>query len=284
MLAGEAKRLNTISTSSIFLSISLLCLSAALVYLTWQLGQISLQIPVILESVEKTSEKIEPVIKQVNELQQSIKPVLNEVVEIRKQTPFILNEVKQTRLQIPAILDSTNKMSQALVMTSNEVKATRPLVPEVLKEVKATREAVPGMLDRADRLVINMRQVGKKASEGAVSGVITGIITAPFDLVGNIGKQLFTFSEQETKHLSEADIELAKSAAQDVLASNSLNYLKNWNNPESDAKGEVKLLEINASEELTCKVLNTKIIKNGKIILEKRIRACLDDAGNWQPD
>lgn len=278
----EQKSNKAKNVANYLLSLSIFCLAMALVYFTWQISLISQQIPDILLSVEKTSEKIEPVVKQVNEIKELIPPIITEISEIRKQTPLILTEIQKTRQQIPAITQTVDKMSLAVNKAANEVNAARPLVPKLLKEVKATREAIPSMLDRADKLVVNARQAGKEASKGAVTGMLTGIITAPFEMVGSLGKKVLSFSELEAEQFTQADIELAKQAAHEVLSSDKVNYSSSWKSQSSDAEGKVLLLDIEKNEDSVCKLIQTKAWKAGNIIANKKITACLDESGNWE--
>ena len=278
----DQKSIRAKNTASYLLSFSLLCLAIAIVYFTWKISLISQQIPAILQSVEKTSEKIEPVVQQLNQIKQLIPPIISEVSELRKQTPLILTEVQKTREHIPAILLSVDKMSHAVDKAADEVKAGRPLVPKILNEVKKTREAIPTALDRADRLVVSARKAGKEASKGAVTGMLTGIITAPFEMVGSLGKKVLSFSELEAELLTQDDIELAKQAVLEVLSSDKMNYSSRWKSDSSNAEGHVVLLNIEKSGDSVCKLIHAKAWNAEKIISDKRIKACLNDNGSWE--
>lgn len=278
------------------LAFSMFSLAIAIVYFTWQIGKISQQVPEVLDQIEQTSLKIEPMIKQVSEIKDLIPPLVSEVSEIRKQVPLILEEVKLSREQIspviaevkalreqlPVILQTVDKASEAVVLTANEIKATRPLVPTILAEVKTTREAIPGMLDRADELVLNVTKAGKKASEGAVSGVLTGIIRAPFEMVGNLGKKVLSFSNEEIKELTEKDLNLMQLAIHQVLSSEDINYSKKWHNKNSDITGQVTLLDVKNIDDRTCKTIHSKVVKSNKSFIDKELIACLNEQGSWE--
>lgn len=281
-ISAEQKNTKAKNAASYVLSFSLFSVAAALVYFTWQISILSQQIPEVLLSIEKTSTKIEPVVMQVNEIKELIPPIIKEVSEIRQQIPLIIYEVQKTRQLIPDLLQSADRASGAVEQISKEIKATRPLVPDILKEVKTTREAIPPMLDRADKLVLNVRAAGKEASKGAVSGVLTGIITAPFDIVGSFGKKMFSFTEHEVKSLSDEDITLAKQSMLEVLSSDVVNFSSSWKTPQSETEGKVKLLEIDSMTDPLCKTINSIIWKSGKTITDKNIKACLDTDNTWQ--
>ena len=231
--------------ASYLFSLSLFALAGSVVYFTYEVVIISKQIPGILLRVDTTSEKLEPIIndvgniidlvppilKEVEAIRKSIPPILKEVEQTRKMIPPILSEVEQTRKQIPAVLKesaairgelpavlaSADKASKAVAGVAKQVEATRPLIPEVLKEVETTRESIPGMMDRADGLIEKARVAGKEASQGAVTGIFSGIIMAPFSLVADAGRSITGMTEEEAKQLDEKDFELIEKASLQLL-------------------------------------------------------------------
>ena len=240
------------------LAVSLFSLAAAFVYFTIGLTRLANQAPAILDGIEETSQQIEPVLKL-------IPPIVTEVTEIRKQIPKILNEVEQVRILVPPILE--------------EVKLTREAVPPILVEVKKTREAIPTMLTRADNLVNNAGNIGKKSSEGAVSGVITGILKAPFKLIGGAGKSL---SGRHANKMTEKDRQLSEATALRLLSSEEIGKTERWSNPDSKNNGVITLKEIKTISNHQCKVVNYTInIKNSKPIKEN-VTVCLSDDNKWE--
>lgn len=233
------------------LAVSLFSLAAAFVYFTIGLTRLANQAPAILGGIEKTSKQIEPVLSEFYKIRELIPPIVTEVTEIRKQIPKILNEVEQVRI----------------------------LVPPILEEVKLTREAIPTMLTRADNLVNNAGNIGKKSSEGAVSGVITGIIKAPFKLIGGAGKSLF---KSQSHKISDKDRQLIEETALRVLSSANVGETQNWNNPDSGNNGVITLKEIKTIDKRQCSVLTLSVnIKNSKPVKEK-ITSCLNDDNKWE--
>lgn len=271
------------------LAASIFGLSGALVYFTWNLASISEQVPAILKSVEQTSVQLAPVLADVVELKVLVPAVLNEVSETRKLVTPILNEIRLTREQIPEILHQVEEIRkvipQVLQTTDDavkEIKATRPLVPKILDEIKQTREAIPPMLDRVDKLILSASKAGKEASKGAVSGVLTGIVTAPFEIMGSLGKRLFSFSDEEIKKLSDRDIELTEKAIAEVLASNKINQVSDWENPNNNTEGAVTLLQDKMDNGRICKLINMKVKKKKQLFLDKNLTVCLNDKGEWE--
>ena len=299
--------------ASYLLSLSLFALAGAIVYFTYEVAIVSKQIPDILLSINNTSEQVEPIIdevskiidlvppilKEVEEIRKSIPPILKEIEQTRKMIPPILSEVEQTRKQIPAVLKesaairgelpavlaSADKASKAVVDISKQVEATRPLIPEVLKEVEVTRESIPPMMDRADALIEKARVAGKEASQGAVSGVFSGIIMAPFELMADAGRSITGLSAKEAKNFDEKDFEYIKRASLFLLNTGSKGEERQWNNTESNNRGIVKLTDIYSEgeyAEIDCRTLAFKIYKKESIAKESSRSFCKNDKGKWK--
>ncbi len=296
-------------------SLSLFALAGSIVYFTYQVAVVSKQIPDVLLRIDTTSEKVEPIIgdvgeiielvpdilKEVEEIRKLIPPILSEVEQTRKIIPPILNEVEQTRKQIPAVLKeseairgelpavlaSADKASNAVADVSKQVEATRPLIPEVLKEVETTRESIPPMMDRADELIEKARVAGKEASEGAVTGVFSGIIRAPFALVSDAGESISGMSSKEAKQYTEKDFQLNKAASLSLLNAGSKGEEKKWNNPESGNHGIVRLSDIYSQgeyAEIDCRELLIKFYKKGEKSKEVTRSLCKNENGEWALD
>ncbi len=298
--------------ASYLVSLSLFALAGSIVYFTYQIAIVSKQIPDILLSIDNTTEKVEPVIadvgqiidlvpdilKEVEEIRKIIPPILEEVEQTRKMIPPILSEVEQTRKQIPAVLKeseairgelpailaSTDKASAAVADVAKQVEATRPLIPEVLKEVETTREAIPPMMDRADTLIEKARVAGKEASEGAVTGLFTGIVMAPFALVGDAGKSITGLSEEEAKQLDDKDFELVKNASLYLLNNGVKGEERKWKNTDSNNHGTVIVMDIYQEGEyadVDCRTLKIQLYTKDKMIKEVPRSFCKNDDGKW---
>ena len=301
--------------ASYLFSLSLFALAGSIVYFTYEVAIISKQIPDILQSIDSTSEKAEPVIndvghiidlvpsilKEVEEIRKLIPPILKEVEQTRKMIPPILSEVEQTRKQIPAVLKesaairgelpavlaSADKASKAVAGVAKQVEATRPLIPEVLKEVATTRESIPPMMDRADVLIEKARIAGQQASEGAVTGLFTGIIKAPFALVASAGRGLTGLSEEQAKVFNDKDFSLVQQASLYLLNNGSKGELRKWHNTESGNHGTVKLLRIYTEGEffeIDCRTLNISLHKHDALVKDGKRSFCKNDKGEWDFD
>jgi surface antigen len=297
----NSNRDNARLVASYLLALSLFALATSIAYFTYEMAMVSKQIPDILMRIDNTTEKVEPVIADVGEIIDLVPGILKEVEEIRKIIPPILSEVEQTRKQIPAVLKesgairgelpavlaSADKASAAVADISKQVEATRPLIPEVLKEVETTRESIPPMMDRADKLIEKARVAGKEASQGAVTGLFSGIIKAPFELVGDAGRGISGLTKQEAKQYTDKDFQLNQTASLVLLNNASLGDEQEWENTESGNHGIVHLKDIYSKGEYAetdCRTLVTKFYKQDKLIKEVSRSFCMNEDGKWDLD
>ncbi len=286
--------------ASYLFSLSLFALAGSLVYFTVEIAAVSKHIPDILTGIDNTSEKIEPVIDEVGEIIALIPPILKEIEETRKLIPPILKQVEQTRKQIPsilketaairkelpAILASADKASRAVVIISKEIEATRPLISEALIEVKTTRESIPPMMDEAYALIQEARIAGKEASEGAITGVFTGIIKAPFALIGGAGRAIAGVPDEYTDEYEESDFKLIEKASLRLLNKGLEGDSRKWKNPETGNRGAITLTRIYIeegvfSDNTECRELNIDLFVDDKKIEETNPRLCKDGDG-WE--
>lgn len=294
--------------ASYLLSLSLFALAGAIVYFTYQIAIVSQQIPDILLRIDDTSEKVDPIIKEVAQIIDLVQPILKEVEETRKLIPPILKEVEQTRKMIPpileqveltlkesealrgelpAVLNSADKASAAVSDVAKQVEATRPLIPQVLKEVETTREAIPPLMDRADVLIEKARVAGKEASEGAVTGLFTGIIRAPFALMGDAGRSISGMTDEEAKDFSDKDFSLNQTASLYLLNNGSKGEERKWSNAESGNHAVLLLTDIYSKGEysdIKCRTLNIKVYKKDQLFKVAPRSFCKNDEGEWEID
>lgn len=298
--------------ASYLMSLSLFALAGSIIYFTYQVAMVSKQIPDILLLIDTTSEKVEPIIvdvgqiielvpgilKEVEETRKLIPPILKEVEQTRKMIPPILSEVEQTRKQIPAVLKeseairgelpavlaSADKASGAVAGVSKQVEATRPLVTDVLKEVATTRESIPPLMDRADVLIEKARVAGKEASEGAVTGLFTGIIRAPFSLVASAGHGISGLTEEEAKKFNDKDLSIVQQASLYLLNYGSKGDKREWKNKDSGNHGIIQLTRIYTEGEYSdtdCRTLKITLNDQKKLVKEGNRSFCKNDQGEW---
>jgi surface antigen len=289
--------MDTRSFSISLLAVSLICLSGSIVFFTIQFININREIPEILTGVEKAAEKVDTVVKEAERMREIVPSITKEISETRKQVPSILKEVSEFRKQIPAvlkevnginqkipaILKEVNEINQKIPATLEEVKEIRALVPLVLDEVKKTREAIPSMLLKADNIVKDAKQISKTATEGAMTGVFTGIIKAPFEIVGGLGNAIFGGLGEDAEEVTEEDLELIKLTTYQVLSTAKPADSSKWSNPQSGNNGTVTMKQSAEIDERDCRILNYKIRIDDEERINKDVSFCLDENSNWKP-
>lgn len=290
------------------LSVSLLCVAAALVYFSLKIYEASQTIPALLEGIETTAAKIEPMVNEINGIRELVPPILEEVKQTRlmapailkeaasiretvppilqqvdkttQKIPIILRELNATRAVIPHITKSLHTTSDAIVMASTEMTATRKYLPELMGQIEKTRDAIPPILDDAERIVGKAQQTGKKATEGAVTGALLGIFSAPFKAVGNIGKSVYTSMNLNVKEFSAKDRDMLKKMSLELLNSGIEGDIKAWTNPKNGNKLMISYVKPYSENDRHCKILKYEIGKSNMKIVSKNI--CLDKNSEWE--
>ncbi len=288
---------------STLLAISILALAASLVYLTFELSRFIRQVPDILENIRTTSEKVEPVLEEVSQLRDLIPPILDEVRATRKQIPAILDEIKHVREAIPPILTEVDKTREQLPVVldevaavrgqlpsvlasvdsvSTEMKAYRPIASDALIQLSEVRKEVPVTLDRVDGLIASAGVAAGEASSGVLTGAISGLITAPFKIVGSFASSILKMSEDEAHNYTEEDLLLVKEHGQSLLAKGKLNDSHKWENKDTGKNFKVSLNKIYSKDSLACRDLLLQAWSESKLTVNKVVSVCMNDEGEWE--
>lgn len=293
--------------ASYVLSAALFSLAGAIVYFTVTLVRVAVGVPAILELVQVTQEKVDPIVDEVTEIRKLVPtileeveqirltvlpPVLDEVAKIRGHLPAILEESADIRQSIPPILEEVagyrEQISPILERVDNiqsqipaiitEVENVRETIPAILEEVEAMRFTMPELMDEAEqlmddaeKLVTEVHGAGRKASEGAVTGIFSGILKAPFRLVSALHVPQLT-KEDEAIIIQEATI---------LVDTGKRRSKRNWENKKSGRKGTITILSIDTSSDQKCLVLRTTVYKREKKLGEGDISVCQQEDGTW---
>jgi surface antigen len=251
-----------------FLSFSLFCLALSFAYVAYEIGKTRTQAPHLLVQVEQTSEKITPVI--------------NEIAKIRQTIPPILYQVEASRKEMPAILSSIDKVSEAGDAIAKEVGEVRVLMPDILAELQKTREAIPGMLEQADQVAGKAQKAAKNVGKKAAGGVIEGIMTSPFTIVGDLGKSITsTLRLKDTKGLAREDFELIRANVLVILEDEEIGSTVTWENPEEKNRGTATFIRRFEQNDLSCKEIRVKIWTRKKKIHDDLLEMCRQEDGTW---
>ena len=268
--------------ATISLAFSLLALAVAIAYFAYKIGKIGEQVPEILAQVESTSNVIGPVVSEISDIRELIPPILEQVEETRKIVPPILAEVEQTRKQIPDVLKSVDNVSSAVNQTNKQLKSYRPLVPEAIKQIELTREAIDPALDRVDVLISKAEEAGRKASEGAVTGVFTGVLTAPLRIVDDIGTSVTGLTKKEANYFTEEEITLYRRKGGELLNTGKSGDKVEWKSKTSSARGELSIQKIYTKDGRNCKVIKHQAWKDDKQVVNKTLDLCKNANNEWE--
>lgn len=252
-------------------SLALFALATALTYTAYQFGSVCEQLPALLTQIEQTSQKVGPVLSEVNAVRELIPPILEEVKAARETIPSVLKELQATREVLPSVLAEAKALREALPPlveqsaatvknASGVVRAIEPHIPRVLTEVRKTREALPGLLDRADQTIARAAKLGQEASSGAVTGLLGGIITAPFRLIGQFGKGLAgAMGLSGRGDFTAEDERLASVATNAVIQNGQIGTQQTWRNPASKNTGSASLLKRGTRDDRPCFTLRQRV-------------------------
>jgi hypothetical protein len=298
------------SNATYLLALSYFCLSGAIVYFGVELTRMTRQLPELIRSVDAAQQKIPPVIEEIRQTRNEVPTILDEVGKVREQIPFILEEVRQVRALIPSILDEVARVREQIPPTLSEVKHVRQMVPPILKEVKGlqqqvpavleearstrtlasrainevvtTREALPPLLDQAERIVDNMYEIGQNTGEGAVTGIFRGILKTPFNIVGNIGRSIFSLGSKDVQGLTPMDETLIVQRINELALKNQLGKTLGWANPRSGNEGAVTLNKRTSINEQECLVLDFVIRLEQSESASEDVTLCLNADSEWE--
>ncbi len=269
--------------SRLLLALALLCLAAALSYFTYEVSQVRKALPQLLQQTDASMARLQPVLDQLSKADQlvgsilsrvdsinaNIPPILAELQAQREQIPAVLQRVDAINAQIPPLLAQTSQLQTALPgvlqrvddsnQTARQLKQTldnyQPLVPIVVDEIAHTRTELPVLLDKADQLVSKAQEAGKKAAEGSVTGLVTGIFKMPVNMITSLANIPANYGDAVDKHLSPADREAMRQAA---IAAVRSNQAQDWQG-DSGNHGTLRASNYAQQDDQLCVDLQLKI-------------------------
>lgn len=247
-----------------FLALSIFTLGGTIIYTATELRGIVVHMPELLQKIEIVTEKINP--------------LFNEIKEVRALIPTIMGQVEKTTNYIPEMIKTTNKAADSIHFVAKEMKESRPVVKKVAEEIESTRKSLPDFLESGEKIAEKINQAGKNTGEGFVTGLVKGVIAAPFNLVSDLGSSLFELMGDGAKELGKEDKKIMINTMEDVLNNDKPNAEKTWKNPSSAYSGKIVVLAITPAE---CKTVATQVFKNKKNFLENQITLCRDKKGQW---
>jgi surface antigen/uncharacterized protein YoxC len=264
---------------TLLLSVGLFVLAVAMAYFAYQLGRVREELPALLAQVESTARKVEPVLHEVDALRELVPSILKEVKATSEVVAATVAETAELRKALPPMIDTS---AAAINNASAALRAVEPHIPAVLKEVKQTREALPGILDRADQVAGHAQAMGKAAGKGAVSGLLGGIVTAPFSLIGDAGRNLGdVIGLGGASDFTAADNQLTSSATDAVLKKGTVGAQQSWKNPDNGNHGTVTLATIAVRNGQVCATLRYRVEFRFRKNHEVDVDLCRQADGSW---
>jgi len=293
------------------LSAALFSLAVAICYFGYQLAQISSQFVLVEQALATVDRQLPQILQESQEIRKQVASTTQVVEGISQQIPAILNQLDQTTQtladyeghvpsvveqvasintnvaqftpHIPELLASTRQMSKTIDDTNETMRQITPLVPEVLEEVATTREELPGLLDRVDTLVANAKDIGSKTTQGAVSGIFTGILRAPVDLLGSLASP-FTqqFDKSTTEVLKEEDYFQLNQAIERAWQLETDNQPVSWQT-KNDNRGNVTIVKRTSENCFVARISIQVKNKKKRKADTREIAMCRTKKGTFEP-
>lgn len=262
-----------------------------------EVAEIRALVPQILDETAAVRGQIPLILEESAQLRASLPLVLNEVAETRRQLPSLLERVDRsvavvdkTQRQIPRILDSADRATTAIDETRAQIEV---LTPQVLSEIRLSREKIDPTLERVDGLINEVyikakatvdtaQGAGQEASEGAVKGIVTGILKLPFRLIGTLAAPLINGIKSDVAaQLTQKDIQLMGDAGKSASDSGVFDQPHYWQNPDSGNAGSITLIRRFQLQASQCVEARITIEISGKSAVDELESFCRNADGKW---
>lgn len=231
---------------------------------------IRMLVPDLLEESAMIRANTLVVQKELEAYRQLLPSVLEESANVRKDMLVVEDEMEDYRKVLPDIIGETTEIRNQVDSMQAELAAYRQMMPDILREIEASRKMIPPTLDRVDGMIADASDAGKRASEGAVAGVFSGVFKAPLAVFSSV---LPTKDSSDGPYVTEA--------AMKIIKDQDLDGVVNWRNKKTGTVGSVTLLESLVIEEKDCRRLSIVGERNGKTAYERLINICETPSGEW---
>jgi surface antigen len=230
-------------------------------------------VPVILADVEKVSGQIDGTVKLLPDI---IDPILEETEKTRILIPDVLEQIRVTNSEVAKIQKLVPEVLEEVRLIRSE------LVPPILEEVRKTREELPLLMDRADQLIAGADEAGRTAGKGAMTGMIGGILSMPFDVVGGIGRGFTSlFSAEVRDEMSDEDLKILKEKIVDLAENGKAGDIATWKNPKTANGGKITLVKKYRENNQECREVKIEISIKGNTPHTETLAGCKQPDGSW---
>jgi hypothetical protein len=190
-------------------------------------------------------------------------------------------EIAKISEQIPKALKTMDSSVDVISKATNEISTVRTKsLPLILEESKNIRTSIPVYINSTQKIIKDAHLVVKdasKISENTTSGVITGIVKAPFKLFSSLGTSISETIKNDG--LTKKDVSILTKEGQIVINSNEPGFRKDWQNRETSRYGQIKLLSIDTIKK--CKRLEIVIHTKNKKSIIHNYKFCKNIDENW---
>ena len=255
-------------------------------------------IALLEDEIAMITEQVPSILKEVEQVRMLVPDVLNESAMIRSDAILVQKEMQAYRLVLPSILDESMNVRKDMLVVEQEMQAYRDMlpkimaetaeirkqvdslqielaayrqiIPKVLREVEATRQMIPPTLDRVDGMIADASDAGKRASEGAVAGVFSGVFKAPLAIFSGV---LPKNNSSDAPYVTEAALKIIKGEDSDGFVM--------FRNKKTGTVGSVTLIESLIIQDKDCRRLSIRAERDGKMVYDRLINVCQTASGEW---
>ncbi|MBW4935945.1 hypothetical protein [Marinobacter sp. F4206] len=267
--------MKTLSES--FRTLSILVLAASIFYFGYA----------VIRSADRISEGLQ----KASEIVESVKPAvelapefLDEAEKLRFLAGDALKETEAVRLLMPSVLQESGKIRAEVASVRSlvpqvlaELEAYRTVIPSVLEESQNIRQTIPPTLNRVEKIVANANEIASSAGENAFTNVITGIIKAPINLLGNAAQVLVPSDVK----LSDEDRARLESRLQAFLNTAEVGDSEEFVTSDGSITGRFELVSDSFEGGESCRMVALDSFKKGKLLRHEELQICRNGEGRW---
>ena len=232
------------------------------------------QIPQVFQRVDKMQEQLDSVSVQFDSA------LNNNLPSLITRTDKMQSQIDQFYTELPKILTRVDNTSKVLANTNKNIAEISNQIPFVMAEVSAVREVIPGYLSRIEGIVAESKDITEEAGKGVFTGLIKGIVSAPFELL-KTPKKMFGDDFQLKRFFTEEDLKMSLDTTIAVLSKDELSS-QNWRNPETKNEGKVSAVEEYQFKARRCRKLQFRMLAANGQKEELSRDACLNEDGQWE--
>jgi hypothetical protein len=287
-----------LSSAIAYFGYALLTFVAALPTSLEKIEQTAKSVALLEDEIAMIIEQVPSILQEVEQVRMLVPDVLSESAMIRTDAISVQKEMQAYRLVLPSILDESTNLRKDILVVEQEMEAYRDMlpkimvetaeirkqvdslqielaayrqtIPKVLQEVEATRQMIPPTLDRVDDMIAEASDAGKRASEGAVAGVFSGVFKAPLAMFSGV---LPKNDSSDAPYVTEAALKVIKGEDSDGFVM--------FRNKKTGTVGSVTLIESLIIEDKDCRRLSIRAEREGKLVYDKLMNVCQTASGEW---